>query len=141
MMRLVSFADLPLEEAWSRTDDAVRSRSRYVTHWMAQSRASAAVYFELDPGAAFGRHYHSAEETILVMEGLVEITVGEETARLEGPGLAVAPALVRHNIRCVGNDIARCVGVWPSASVVSIWDDVLEPRGSRRAGTPIPAGV
>jgi quercetin dioxygenase-like cupin family protein len=132
---------LSLEEVWSRSDETVHSRSRYVTHWMAQTRGSASVYFELDPGTAFGRHYHSAEETIVVMEGLVEISVGKESARLEGPGLAVAPALVRHDIRCVGTDVARCVGFWPSASVVSIWDDVLEPRGSRRAGTPIPTGV
>lgn len=105
---------------------------------MAGTKNSACVYFELEPGAAFGRHYHSAEETILIMIGVVEVTVGDETTRLGGPGLAVAPALVRHNIRCVGEEVARCVGFWPSASVVSIWDERLEPHGRRRAGTPIP---
>jgi quercetin dioxygenase-like cupin family protein len=137
----VQLADVHLDAMWSEADPALRSRSAYVTHWAAGSRSSAAVFFELEPGAHFGRHRHTAEETIIVMEGEVEVTVGDETVRLAGPAIAVAPALVRHDIRCVGPTGARCAGVWSSASVVSLWDDVLQPAGSRRAGTPIPTGM
>jgi quercetin dioxygenase-like cupin family protein len=140
-MRAVQFKDVPLQTMWSEGEPEIRSRSAYVTHWQAGSRSSAAVYFEVDPGARFGRHRHTAEETILVMEGEVEITIGDETRALSSGAIAVAPALVRHDIRCVGPTTARCVGFWSSASVVSLWDDVLQPRNSRRAGTPIPEGV
>jgi quercetin dioxygenase-like cupin family protein len=137
-MRFVQFENLELQTMWSEDDPDIRSRSAYVTHWQAGARSSAAVYFELDPGASFGRHRHSAEETIMVIEGEVEVTVGDERQSLLSGGLAVAPALVRHDIRCTGHTTARCVGFWSSSSVVSVWDQVLQPRNSRRAGTPIP---
>ncbi|MGW4365652.1 cupin domain-containing protein [Nocardia takedensis] len=137
-MHLVDFSQVVLEPMRGTRTETLRSRSRYVTHWMAGARGSASTYFELDPGAEFGRHYHSAEETIVVLAGRVEIEIGDERAELDGPGLAVAPALIRHNIRNIGDTVCRCVGFWPSASVVSIFDEPLEPRNSRRAGTPIP---
>ncbi len=140
-MRCVQFKDVALQSMWCEEDPEIRSRSAYVTHWQAGSRSSAAVYFEVDPGARFGRHRHSAEETIVVIEGDVELTIGDETRALNSGAVAVAPALVRHDIRNVGQTTARCVGFWSSASVVSLWDKVLQPRNSRRAGTPIPEGV
>lgn len=140
-MRHAHFAEVDLQEMWSAERPDIRSRSAYLTHWMTGSKSAAAVYFEVDPGASFGRHYHSAEEIIVVIDGKCEVRVGEEVAMLEGSGLAVVPALVRHDIRCVGESTARCVGFWPSSSVVSIWDEVLQPRGSRRAGTPLPEGI
>ena len=140
-MRHVRFDDVALTEMWSDDDPTIRSRSAYVSYWQTGSRSSAAVVFELDPGKSFGRHRHTAEETIIVMEGDVEVLVGEERVRLAAGGLVVAPALVRHDIACVGDSAARCVGVWSSSSVVSLWDKPLQPKGSRRAGTPIPEGI
>ncbi len=140
-MRVVRFSDVTLEEVWSEQKAELHSRSQIVTHWMAGARSSAAVYFEVDPGRTFGRHRHSAEETIVVMEGEVEITIGDETAVIRDGGLAVAPAGVRHDLRCIGETTARCVGFWSGSSVVTLYDEVLEPRGSRRAGTPIPDGI
>jgi quercetin dioxygenase-like cupin family protein len=140
-VRCLQFQDVELQTMWSDEDPGIRSRSAYVTHWQAGARSSSAVYFELDPGARFGRHRHSAEETIVVMDGDVEITIGDETRSLTSGGIAVAPALVRHDIRCTGETTARCIGFWSSASVVSLWDKVLQPRNSRRAGTPIPEGL
>ena len=140
-MRHVQFDDVELVEMWSDDDPAIRSRSAYVSYWQTGSRSSAAVVFELDPGKSFGRHRHTAEETIIVLEGEVEVLVGDERVRLSAGGLVVAPALVRHDIACVGESTARCVGVWSSASVVSLWDRKLQPNDSRRAGTPIPEGI
>jgi quercetin dioxygenase-like cupin family protein len=140
-MRAVQLDEVALQALWSDDDPSLRSRSGYVAHWLAGAQSSAAVYFEVDPGTHYGRHRHSAEETIVVMEGEVEVTVGDETQKLAAPALAIAPALVRHDIRCVGDRPARCVGFWSSSSVVSVWDSVLQPTGTRRAGTPIPEGI
>lgn len=140
-MHHCDLTDVELQEMWSEERPEIHSRSAYVNHWLVGSAASAAVVFELDPGRSFGRHRHSAEETIVVLEGDVEVDVGAETIALRGPGLVVAPALVHHDIRCVGETTARCLGFWPSASVVSVWDVRLQPRGSRRAGTPFPENI
>jgi quercetin dioxygenase-like cupin family protein len=140
-MRPVQFEDVELVEMWSDDDPSIRSRSCYVSYWQTGTRSSAAVYFELDPGMSFGRHRHTAEETIVVMDGEVEVTVGDERRRLSAGALVVAPALTRHDIANVGEGVARCVGVWSSSSVVSLWDRKLQPLDSRRAGTPIPLGI
>ena len=137
-LRVVALDEVDLDEAWGSKTDEIRSRSRYVSHWMTGTRSSACVYFEVDPGKAFGRHYHTAEETIVVLAGTAEVVVGDKTSRLQGPALTVAPALARHDIRCVGTETLRCLGVWASSSVVSVWDEPLQPLGKRRMGTPIP---
>jgi mannose-6-phosphate isomerase-like protein (cupin superfamily) len=140
-VRPVQFEDVQLVEMWCDDDPSIRSRSCYVSYWQTGSRSSASVLFELDPGKSFGRHRHTAEETIVVMEGNVEVIVGDERRRLSAGALVVAPALTRHDIANVGDTVARCVGVWSSSSVVSLWDKVLQPNNSRRAGTPVPEGI
>lgn len=140
-MICVDLSDVALRSLWTDEDPSIRQRAGYVTHWLAGARSSAAVYIELEPGAHVGRHRHSAEETILVIEGDVIMAIGEESRAISGPALAVAPAFVRHDVRCVGEHLARCVGFWSSASVVSLWDAVLQPANSRRTGTPIPENI
>jgi len=140
-MNASQFSEVELQEMWSEQDERIRSRSAYVSHWLTGAKSSASVYFEIDPGKSFGRHRHTAEETILILEGDVEVVIGDEVKALRGPSFAVAPTLVHHDIRCIGSEVARCVGFWSSSAVVSIWDAVLQPRGSRRAGTPIPESI
>jgi quercetin dioxygenase-like cupin family protein len=140
-MICVELNKVTLRSLWTDEDPDIRQRAGYITHLLAGARSSATVYIELEPGARVGRHRHSAEETILVIEGDVEVTVGGESRTISGPGLAVAPALVRHDVHCVGEHMARCVGFWSSSSVVSLWDTVLQPTNSRRTGTPIPEEI
>jgi len=135
-VQAVRFDALEPEAGWSDEDPTIGSRDAYVTHWATGSAASAVIYFEIEPGRHLGRHVHSGEETVVVMEGSVEISVGHESERLDGAGLAVAPALVPHDVRNVGSERARCVGVFAGSSVVTVYDAVLQPAGSRVQGTP-----
>lgn len=57
------------------------------------------VHWEFDAGADIHRHHHPNEEVWQVLEGRLEVTVGEETA-IAGPGMAaVIPADTPHAVR------------------------------------------
>ncbi len=100
--------------------------------------STAVVYFELEPGMHLGMHTDSAEELLVVLEGEVEAVVGDERGRIRAGGMAVVPARVPHDVISVGSTRARVVGVFPSNSIVSVFEEGFAPSGSRVVGTPMP---
>src|SRR5215471_5546001 len=64
---------------------------------------TAAVYLVFEPGGALPEHTDSAEEWLLVLEGTVEATVGDETGILEAGQLALVPAIAPHSARNIGD--------------------------------------
>ena len=97
----------------------------------ARDRVQAGSVIELEPGNALGEHTDSPEEVLLVLEGVVEFTVGGERARAGRGTLAVVPPMVPHSIRNVGNDTARVVGFFPSPTVVATFIEAIQPLGER----------
>ena len=134
----VSIDRLDLTETTSKEDESLRTRTAYPISWESGAKNTAVVYFELQPGDHLGVHTHSAEELAYVVEGEVEVTTEDEVKRLGPRSLAVVPAMARHDVRCVGDSTARCLGFFPSASVQSVYDCELDPGGERLQGTPVP---
>lgn len=128
-----------LGSTWSEEDPDLALRDAYLLSGVGGTAASAVAYFEIDPGKHLGAHVHTAEEVILVLEGEIELTVGHETVRLQRGGMGVAPTMVRHDARSVGDGPARCIGFFPAAAVQSLYEQTLMPQRSRLSGTPPPA--
>jgi len=80
---------------------------------------SATVYFELEPGKNLGRHTDSAEEILLILEGEVEATVGDETGRLSAGQLALVPKMAPHDLRNTGNGPAKVLGFFGGANNIT----------------------
>lgn len=101
--------------------------------------ASAAVYFEVEPGATLETHTDSAEELLYLVEGSVEATVGDEVGQLEAGSLAVVPANVPHRVRNTGEDVARVVGFFAAGTILSTFAEPPFPGGPQRFlnGEPI----
>jgi len=137
-METVSTAELELEQAWSEGDPTLRTRDGYLLHAGHGTTSSSAVLFEVDPGCHIGRHFHTAEETLLVLDGEVELTLDDDSATLRRGELAFAPALAWHNVRCTSPEPARCVGFFAAASVDSVYEDVVMPDETQVRGTPAP---
>jgi quercetin dioxygenase-like cupin family protein len=137
-VKVVRLEEVELSSTWSEADPSIRSRVAYPVYWDAGAASSALVVFELDPGDRLGRHVHSAEELVVVIRGTVEVELGDEHQRLSAPGAALAPAMVSHDVRNVGEDVALCVGFFSAAAVITLYDDKIEPAGSRASGTPQP---
>ena len=106
---------------------------------MANGAATTIVAaLDLAPGKRSGRHTHSVEEIVLVLEGTAEMTVGDEWVRLSAGEMVLVPALAPHNLANGGPDELRTVAFFPNAAFISVFDDVLSPVGSRVLITPPP---
>jgi quercetin dioxygenase-like cupin family protein len=138
LVEKVTLADIEMIEAWSETDERRGVRFNFPISSSTGARASAVVYFEVDPGKHLGMHTDSAEEVLLGVEGSAEVVVGGERGRLETGEMAVVPAMVPHDVFCAGDQPVKVVGWFASATVVSVFDEPFAPIGKRVLGTPLP---
>jgi quercetin dioxygenase-like cupin family protein len=122
--------ELDLIQGWSRADPRLRGRFTFPLHAGVGAASTAVVLFEVEPGDHCGRHTHSAEEVLLILDGEVEVEVGDERARLGAGGLALIPAFAPHDVHNVGDRPYRALGFFSASAVVTSFDAVLEPLGT-----------
>jgi quercetin dioxygenase-like cupin family protein len=136
-MQAVRIDELELFEGWSQSDAGMRVRAGFPISSGTGTKSTAVVYFELEPGEHLGTHTDSAEEVLLVVSGSGEATIGDEQAAVQTGTLAVVPALVPHSVKNTGEESLRVVGFFSSSTVLSIFDDPMEPFGTRYFSTPM----
>lgn len=88
------------------------------------------VSMEIEPGNYLPTHRDSKEELLVVTEGRVEATVGDETMAVAAGECALVPEMVPHGLRNVGDEVARIVGFFPSDEVTATFEKPLQPFGS-----------
>jgi quercetin dioxygenase-like cupin family protein len=86
-------------------------------------------------GCRLPRHTDSAEETIVVVAGTAEVEVSEERGRVAAGGLAVVPKDVPHEVRNAGDGPLTFVAVYAEPDVVTRYEQVVQPDGSRERQT------
>ena len=71
----------------------------------------------VEPGKSVPLHLHrECEEAMIMLEGIVEATMGDET-RTMGPGItALAPAGVKHAMVNKSDETVRILAIFPSAN-------------------------
>jgi quercetin dioxygenase-like cupin family protein len=132
---------LPLQTQWGETSPTIRVSVVFPFFGGIGTKNSAVVYFELEPGRELGTHTDSAEEILLILEGTVEATLGDERGQVSSGGMALVPEMVPHNVRNVGPVTAKIVGFFASANVVSTFEEAFQPSGMRVFDTAqIPVG-
>jgi len=63
------------------------------------------VRVDLDPGVAFGKHWHPGEEIVYVLEGALEYQIdGKPSVTLRAGDVLFIPARTVHSARNVGKD-------------------------------------
>lgn len=102
--------------------------------------STAAVLFELDPGAELPVHTDSAEELLIVVQGTAEARIGDEVGRLTTHEVALVPPMAPHGLRNVGDDVLRVFGTFSSSTVVSTFEQPFEADGPQVfvIGSPVP---
>jgi quercetin dioxygenase-like cupin family protein len=128
--------DLELMEVWYENDPTMRLKVNFPVFLGTGSKNTAVVYFEIEPGYRLGTHTDSVEEILLILEGQVEVSLGEEDGRLSAGQMAVVPAMVPHGMRNVGDERVRVAGFFSSNVIVSTFDKPVMPFGQRVVGTP-----
>jgi quercetin dioxygenase-like cupin family protein len=128
--------EIELQEGWSEEAPDVAFKFGLGVSAADGSASTQVVCVTLEPGKAGGRHAHSAEELLLVLDGEAELTVADERERVAAGGMAVIPAGVPHNPVNAGSEPMRFLAIFPSAAVLHTWDAPVEPIGGRMFVTP-----
>ena len=129
---------LELLETWAEEDSQISPKFAAAISAQNGSASTQLVYFTLEPGAKVGDHAHSADETLFVLEGTLEVIMGEERQRLSAGEVALIPAGVVHDTPNVGSETLRAVVFFPSSAVLHTWEVPLRPIGSRGFVPPPP---
>lgn len=124
-----------LDEMWCEDDRSIRHRSSWPA-WKDEGSDGAACYFEIPPGCSLGPHVHDSEEQVVILAGRATATIEGANDALEAPALVVMPEGKTHDLRNEGPDVLRAIGYFPKASVTTTFECVMQPAGSRTAGTP-----
>jgi quercetin dioxygenase-like cupin family protein len=139
-VHVVDLQAIETMEFESALDPARRVRVAFPFSSATGTAASASVYFELDPGAHVGVHTDSAEELLVVLEGLGEGLIGDEVAPVRAGQVVVVPPMVRHDVTNIGTGPLRVLGTFAGSTVVSTFEEPLAPDGPQVfvIGGPIP---
>jgi quercetin dioxygenase-like cupin family protein len=140
-MLKIQTQDLELTHFHSLDDQSREARADWPVYRDRGSASTAVVYFELEPGKRLGTHTDSAEEVLVVLEGEVEVVVGDERGRVRAGGIAVVPAMEPHDVICAGDARARVAGVFSANTILSAFEGEWQPMGTNIVGTPPPAEV
>ena len=91
--------------------------------------ATAAVLQVYEAGGALPEHTDSAEEWLLVLEGTVEATVGDQTVTLTEGQLAWVPAIAPHSAVNTSDSPVRILGFFAASTNVAHFTEPLGPGG------------
>jgi mannose-6-phosphate isomerase-like protein (cupin superfamily) len=125
-------------EFFAQADSTIRPRLGLAISTANGAVTTIVAALDLAPGKRSGRHTHSVEEVVLVLEGTAAMTVNDEQVRLSPGEMVLVPALAHHELANAGSDELRTVAFFPNAALVSVFDDVLSPVESRVLVTPPP---
>jgi quercetin dioxygenase-like cupin family protein len=127
-MKSESFAAADLSDAWIDGDATARWRSAAG----ATGDGSGTSLLEVPPGCRLPRHTDSAEETIVVVDGVAAVTVGDEQGEVPAGGVALVPECVPHEVRNAGDQPLRFVALYASTDVVTTYEQPIQPGGDRK---------
>lgn len=128
-MFTVNVNELELMEGWSEADLTKRGRFEFPIHVNTGAASSSVIYFEVAPGEHCGRHTHSAEEIVLILDGTAELELGNERSTASAGSLGLIPTMAPHDVYNVGTTTVRVVGFFSSAAVLTEFEDPIAPMG------------
>ena len=138
-MTTVNLNELELTEFVGSKNPKQHCRATFPMLGAHGTKKSATVLIELAPGDHLGRHTDSAEELLLILEGNVEVSVGDETGPAGKGTIALVPEMVPHDIKNTGNTTARIIGFFGGANnIVATFDEAWLQMESNTVDT---AGV
>ena len=142
-MQAIDLDGLELMEVASALDPTRRVRVTFPFSSATGTAATAAVYFELEPGAHVGVHTDSAEELLVILEGTGVGLVGDETAPVAAGQVVLVPAMVRHDITNTGDGPLRVLGTFAGSVVVATFEEPVAPGGPQMfvIGGPVPLAL
>jgi quercetin dioxygenase-like cupin family protein len=128
-VKSASFVTADLSDAWIDGDDSARWRSAVGE----VGEGSGTSLLEVPQGCRLPRHTDSAEETIVVVDGVASGTVGDEQGEVPAGGAALVPECVPHEVRNAGEGPLRFVALYADTDVVTTYEQAIQPSGERES--------
>jgi len=122
-----SFDSAELSDAWIEGDDEASWRSAVGQ----AGEDSGSSLLEVPPGCRLPRHTDSAEETIVVVDGVAAVTVADEEREVPAGGVALVAECVPHEVRNAGDGPLRFVALYADTDVVTTYEQAIQPGGER----------
>lgn len=135
-MTTVNLNNIELTEFTGKEDKKQHCKAIFPLIGAHGSKDLATVYFEIEPGDNLGMHTDSAEEMLVILEGELTATIGEEQAGVTKGNIALVPEMVPHDLRNTGNTTARVLGVFGGANnIVATFEKEWLPTHSKVVDT------
>ncbi len=135
-MLTANLNELDLMDMTAQDDPGQQCRVTFPLLGTHGTKETATVYFELDPGKNVGRHTDSAEEVLVILQGDVRASIGEETVETGAGSLLIVPTMVPHDVTNIGDETAKVLGVFGGANhIVAIFDHGWGPERLDVVGT------
>src|SRR5918998_6642876 len=126
-METADFQSAELSDAWIEGDETARWRSGSGEI----GDGSGSSLLEVPPGCRLPRHTDSAEETIVVVDGVAAVTVGDAKGEVPAGGVALVPECVPHEVRNAGDEPLRFVALYAADDVTTTYEAPVQPGGDR----------
>lgn len=118
--------------------DDPKARGRLAAPVSAETGAAGmVVYLEVDPGDHIPLHTHTADETVVVLQGSGEATSGDQQGPIGVGAVVAVPAFSRHGFTNTGTETLKLVGFLPAGLVGSYFDEPVAPFGVDTFVVPI----
>jgi quercetin dioxygenase-like cupin family protein len=134
-MIVVDAARAEFSDAWIEGLEGARWRSASGHSPATGARASGSSLIQVPAGCRLPRHTDSAEETVVVVDGIADVEVGGERGEVRAGGLAVIPKDVPHEVRNAGEATLSFVAVYAEPDVVTRYERTVQPDGTRERHT------
>ena len=128
-MNSESFITAELSDSWIEDDESARWRSAAGE----VGDDSGSSLLEVPPGCRLPRHTDSAEETIVVVDGMASVMVGDEQGEVPAGGVALVPECVPHEVRNEGQGPLRFVALYAGTDVTTTYEQPIQPSGDRES--------
>ncbi len=135
-MTTISLEQIELNEFIGKEDSNQHCKATFPLIGAHGSKDLATVYFEIAPGDNLGRHTDSAEELLIILEGNLSASIGNESVDVKRGHIVLVPKMVPHDLLNTGNQNARVLGVFGGANnIVATFEREWLPTHSRVVDT------
>lgn len=126
-MYVVRLGELELPQVGYQDDSVDQVYGTFPFSTATGNASTSAVYSEVESGNMLTTHTDSFEELLMVLEGEVELIVGDEQVRASRGDVALVPSMVPHSLRNVGEEKVRVIGFFGSNTSMATFEKPLVP--------------
>ncbi len=138
-MKRYDALSMDLMEGWLESGLAFHLRGQFGMHGQEGARRSPIRFLQIEDGERTDGEPAAQETMLLVLDGVVEISTGDERHIGDRGSVAMIPPFVRYSLRNAGHRPAHLVSLLPQAAIDAVFVAPLKPLHIRvlaHEGTP-----